>query len=329
MPDTSVIQDIRHRLAPELLALNKAIEEALHSPNELLNGVVSHYLTVKGKQIRPLLVILAAKLLGRPNDKTIRCAASVEILHNSTLIHDDVVDDSLLRRGRPTVNSIWDNRIAVLVGDYFVSIALQEAASTGLPRIVDVVGRLGRLLTLGELDQIYTARHHTLSIDQYFTVIDRKTASLFEACVEVGACSVGGSQTDIDLLMRWAHILGECFQIRDDIFDYYPQEDTLGKPTGNDLREGKVTLPLLYALTEAAPDAETAEMTALTTSDALDAQQIQRLIQYARRRGGIEYAYRRMDDLRHEADELLQPFAGIPAAEALTDLLHYCVRRDA
>lgn len=323
----TAIQQLRATLSPEIAALNDSIAQSLQSPNQLLNTVVRQYLATKGKQIRPVLVILAAQLFGRVNDKTIACAAAVEILHNSSLIHDDVVDDSDLRRGHPTVNNVWDNRISVLVGDYFIATSLRQAISTGIPRIIEVIGRLGELLTLGELDQIYTARRHQLSIEDYFTIIDHKTASLFEACVEVGARSVEADEDDIQRLMTFAHILGECFQIRDDIFDYFPTDEALGKPTGNDLREGKVTLPLLYALIVAEPDERTAEMKALIQRDELSEADIATLTAYARQRGGIDYAFDTMRELQAEALETLGPLAHSEAGRHFADLLEYTVKR--
>ena len=209
-----------------------------------MDKVVKGYLQSKGKLIRPILVILTARLLGKVTDKVIASAAAVELLHNASLIHDDVVDDSKLRRGKPTINSVWDNHVAVLTGDFFLSSALQQGLSTGDIRIVNSLTSLGRLLSLGEIDQIYNARYHCLDEKAYFKVISRKTASLFVSCVEMGGYAVGASDEQIEPMRRFAELLGLCFQIKDDIFDYYSDE-RIGKPTGNDLREGKITLPLL------------------------------------------------------------------------------------
>lgn len=176
----------QHTIAPELRQLNERILLSLASSNRMMNGIVEEYLRTKGKQIRPIMVLLSARLLGTVTPKVISAAASVEMLHNASLIHDDVVDESKLRRNEPTVNGIWDNHIAVLVGDFFVSTALQLAMSTEDLRIVDSLARLGRLLSLGELDQIYNARFHRLDESAYFEIIGRKTASLFISCVEMG-----------------------------------------------------------------------------------------------------------------------------------------------
>ncbi len=243
----STLTEIQQLIAPELQALNELIAGTLDSPNELMNRIVDNYLRTKGKQIRPILVILSAKLLGEVNENVIRAAASVELLHNASLIHDDVVDETKMRRNTPTINGIWDNHIAVLVGDFFVSSSLQLAMKTGDIRIIDAIARLGRLLSIGELDQIYCARFHTLTEPAYMQTIERKTASLFMACVEMGGYAVGASDNDIRDISEFARLLGLCFQIKDDIFDYF-EDKNIGKPTGNDLREGKITLPLLHVL---------------------------------------------------------------------------------
>ena len=162
---------------------------SLESPNKLMNQVIEGYLKSKGKLIRPILVILTAKLFGQVNERVIASAASVEMLHNASLIHDDVVDESAERRSLPTINNVWGNHIAVLVGDFFVSNALQQGISTGDIRVVQVLANLGKLLSLGEVDQIYNARFHTLDEKAYFEIISRKTASLFVSCIKMGAYS--------------------------------------------------------------------------------------------------------------------------------------------
>ena len=258
----STFQSIQKSIAPELEMLNKRISDTLASPNALMNQVIEGYLKSKGKQIRPIIVILSAKLLGEVNENVISAATAVELLHNATLIHDDVVDDTKLRRGQATINNIWDNHIAVLVGDFFLSSALLQAIETDDIKIIKSITNLGKLLSIGEIDQIYNARYHTLNEDAYFETIYRKTASLFVSCVEVGAFAVKASDDDTEKLSKVARLLGLCFQIKDDIFDYF-NDEKIGKPTGNDLREGKITLPLLHVLlNESLPQHE--EMLALS-----------------------------------------------------------------
>lgn len=323
----STLTEIQQLIAPELQALNELIAGTLDSPNELMNRIVDNYLRTKGKQIRPILVILSAKLLGEVNENVICAAASVELLHNASLIHDDVVDETKMRRNTPTINGIWDNHIAVLVGDFFVSSSLQLAMKTGDIRIIDAIARLGRLLSIGELDQIYCARFHTLTEPAYMQTIERKTASLFMACVEMGGYAVGASDNDIRDISEFARLLGLCFQIKDDIFDYF-EDKNIGKPTGNDLREGKITLPLLHVLdTDASPLRD--EMLSLSRQEELSTDEINRLICYARENGGIDYAYDKMADLRAQAAPILDRFDNKTVTSRLSDILDYTIHRQA
>ncbi|MCC8039319.1 MAG: polyprenyl synthetase family protein [Bacteroidales bacterium] len=324
----TTIESIQQSIADELQQLNDHIRQALVSPNALMNQVVDNYLRAKGKQIRPILVILSARLYGPVTPKVIAAAAAVELLHNASLIHDDVVDESKMRRGLPTINKVWDNHIAVLVGDFFVSTALQLAISTGDPRIIASLASLGKLLSLGEIDQIYNARQHCRDEEAYFNVIDRKTASLFISCVEMGAYAAGAKEGTFEPLRAFAKLLGECFQIKDDIFDYLGDAKEIGKPTGNDLREGKITLPLLWALNN--PDApNAAQMNELSKQEELSAQEIDRLIQFARTSGGIDYAYDTIDRLREEATDYLHNIGGSPdTRDQLAAIFDYIIARD-
>ena len=321
-------QTIRQTLAPDLVRLNDRIAEVLDSPNALMNSVVQHYLTTKGKQIRPILVLLSARTLGAVNDHVISGAVAVELLHNASLIHDDVVDDTLVRRGNPTINGVWDNHLAVLVGDFFLSTALRQGVSTGDIRILRSLSDLGRLLSIGELDEMYTARTNDLSEDAYFQIIFRKTASLFMSCVEIGAYAVGIDAGDprLEALREYARLLGLCFQIRDDIFDYFSDEK-IGKPTGNDLREGKITLPLLHVLRDPSLPAHDA-MTALARKEHLTTDEINTLITYAVDHGGIDYAYSVMADMRRRAISLLEPLPDTPEKRAFISLISYIIDRE-
>ena len=322
----STFQSIQKSIAPELEMINKRISDTLASPNALMNQVIEGYLKSKGKQIRPIIVILSAKLLGEVNENVISAATAVELLHNATLIHDDVVDDTKLRRGQPTINNIWDNHIAVLVGDFFLSSALLQAIETNDIKIIKSITNLGKLLSIGEIDQIYNARFHNLNEDAYFETIYRKTASLFVSCVEVGAFAVGASDDDTQRLAKVARLLGLCFQIKDDIFDYF-NDEKIGKPTGNDLREGKITLPLLHVLlNDTLPQHD--EMLALSKKEILDTDEINTLIEYAKRHGGIEYAYNTMQRLRDEAVEIISQFPESQTRDFFIAIIDFIISRD-
>ena len=241
------LKHIQDQLAPELDALNNIIVTTLTSSSELTNSIVTTYLKNKGKLLRPIVTLLSAQFFGGINDKALQGAAALEMLHNASLIHDDVIDEAEQRRGLPTINNVWSNHVAVLVGDFFVTGALRCGVATGDGRILSALADMGRDLSLGEIDQVDIARNHDINEDTYMEIIRAKTASLFECCAAVGGYANDAPQTAIDELRRYARLLGICFQIKDDTFDYY-NDPIIGKPTGNDLREGKVTLPLIHAL---------------------------------------------------------------------------------
>lgn len=293
-----------------------------------MNKVIATYLERKGKQIRPIMVLLSAKLLGNVSRKVIEGAVAVELLHNASLIHDDVVDDTRLRRDAATINGLWDNHLAVLIGDFFLSNSLMLASGTGDIRIVDSIASLGRLLSIGELDEIYNARYNNLTEEVYFNIIYRKTASLFVSCAEVGAYAAGEPEgVRLDALREFARLLGLCFQIKDDIFDYF-SDSAVGKPTGNDLREGKITLPLLHVL-ETGADEDHERMTALARKELLEPAEISELIEYAIANGGIDYAYQTMERLRDQACDILRAnFPPSATLDAFLSLIDFIITRD-
>lgn len=322
----TTLDAIHNTISKELDLLNERISSQLSTTNGLMNRVVSSQLSSKGKQIRPMVVILCSKLMGESNDKTISAAASVELLHNATLIHDDVVDDSKTRRNKPTINSIWDNHIAVLVGDFYVSCAMQQAISTGDIRIIDSLCYLGKLLSLGEIDQIFNARYHTMTEEVYYDIIGNKTASLFVACAKMGCYAAGIDDDRVEALAEFGRLLGLCFQLRDDVFDYFVS-DAIGKPTSNDLREGKITLPLLHVLLrEDLPEHDA--MNELSRKELLDDNDIATLISYAVDNGGIDYAFAEMERLRNEAVKVLSRFPDSEVKESLLTLFDYIISRD-
>lgn len=318
--------EIRDLISSDLERLQKIIKQSLSSNSPLLNEIVDKYLETKGKQIRPIIVVLSAKFFGAEVSDGVLCgAASVELLHNASLIHDDVIDETKQRRGHDTINNTWDNHIAVLVGDFFVSNALACAIRTNDFRVISTISELGKELSTGEIDQIDVAKHHSIDEQTYFSIIGKKTASLFQSCVKVGGYSVGASDADIANLSKFVELLGLSFQIKDDIFDYF-KDDAIGKPTGNDLREGKVTLPLIYALSHTdAPRHE--EMRRLADSDSLTTEQIETLIDYAKAEGGIEYAYATMERLRAEARSILEPYPDNESKRAFLSLFDYIIKR--
>ena len=319
------LSQIQEQLRPELDAMNDIIVQTLTSGSELTDNIVTAYLKSKGKMLRPIVTLLSAKFFGGINEKALLGAAALEMLHNASLIHDDVIDEATERRGLATINSVWSNHVAVLVGDFFVTGALRCGVATGDGRILSALADMGRDLSLGEIDQADFARKHNIDEATYMDIVRAKTASLFECCAQVGGYANDAPQTAIDELRRFARLLGICFQIKDDIFDYY-HDPIIGKPTGNDLREGKVTLPLIYALNRTdLPEHD--EILALVNKDKLMAEDIDRLIAFAKESGGIDYAYETMQRLRDEANEVLAPYSPHETVDQFREIFDYVIER--
>lgn len=319
-------EEIFSNLSPDLDKVNAIIRDSLHTPNQLMNRVVTSYLATKGKQIRPTLVILAANFFGNVTTDTLYAAAALEMLHNASLIHDDVVDETALRRGVNTINFTEGNHLAVLVGDFFVSNALAAGIKTGHIAVISALSDLGKELSLGEIDQICNVREHHFDEDSYIEMIRKKTASLFLNCVRLGAETAGVNPDDYAPLIEFAELLGLAFQIRDDIFDYF-NDDNIGKPTGNDLREGKVTLPLIHALASA-PEDTVAPMKNLLLRGDLSDDEIKDLISFAIQNNGIEYAYDYMHKLRTKGVALLDVFPDSVWKQNFIDLFDYIISRN-
>lgn len=319
------INDIQNNISAELSALNDIIEDTLRSSSPLMQQVVQNFLRAKGKQIRPILVILSGKYFGEVSKPVLYAGAAIELLHNASLIHDDVIDESRERRGLPTINRVWDNHIAVLVGDFFVSGALHCAEFTKDFRVITAMSSLGRALSLGEIEQIDNARSRSVDEETYLNIIRKKTASLFCSCVQVGGFAAGAPEEQLRDLMAYAELLGICFQIKDDIFDYF-DDTNVGKPTGNDLREGKVTLPLIHALEVSDPEVRR-EMEQILDKGDLSTADINNLIDFAKRNGGIEYAETKMNELRNEARKQLKLLPQNRCTESLATIFDYIIDR--
>lgn len=316
---------IEEPVAAEFARFNEEFESSLRSETKRLQAAIEQILRSTGKHVRPLLVLLSAKTCGSVTDCTINSAVFLELLHTATLIHDDVVDETRERRGVPSLNAIFDNRVAVLTGDYILSTALIRSIQTGDLRIIGIIPNLGRDLSEGEIKQMETADESILDESCYLQVIYKKTATLLSACTAIGAISAGADKQAIEAMKKFGENIGYAFQIRDDIFDYY-KESNIGKPTGNDIREGKVTLPLLYALKQESVKAGTM-LEIVLTKDFTD-EHIDQLILFAKEQGGIEYAKKRMTDFRNEAVRALDIFPNSPSRRALIDLADYIILRD-
>ena len=310
----------------EMEDFKRLFGESLSSSNLLLQQVIAHIRQKNGKMMRPMLVLLAAKLLDEVKPATLHAAASLELLHTASLVHDDVVDDSTERRGQLSVNALFNNKVAVLAGDYLLATALVQAGLTRSLGIVDLISALGRELAEGELLQLSNVRNEKFSEEVYFEVIHKKTAALFAACTKAGALSVGADAEKTEFLRRFGEYIGLCFQIRDDIFDYYESKE-IGKPTGNDMLEGKLTLPVLYALNSTC-DEEASALAVRVKAGKGTADEIARLITFAKQHGGIEYAIQKMDNYRDKALELLSFAPANDVTDALAAYINYVVERE-
>ena len=324
------IDDIRQPIADEFYRYEKMFAQIMQSNNSLLNEVLDYIRAKTGKQLRPLLVLLSAQLCHGVTDKSILTAVALEMLHNASLVHDDVVDSSPMRRGTASVQAKWTNKVAVLVGDYMLAKVIDTTAAIRNLPILNIVAKLGRNLSSGEIMQLHAGSSMWIDEPQYFRIIDHKTAQLFAACTEAGAESSGASMRQTTALRTFGQELGICFQLKDDIFDYSDTED-LGKPTMNDIRDGKATLPLIISLQRAPqPEAEhikqVAEDLINGLADPTDAEQ--QIKSFVLRYAGVRYATARMNEHKKSAIEALNVFRDSPVKTALLSLLEYAVNRD-
>lgn len=316
---------IEQPVAVEFKRFNEEFAASLRSETNRLQSAIDRILNASGKHVRPLLVLLTAKACGQVTDNTINSAVLLELLHTATLIHDDVIDETKQRRGVPSLNAIFDNRISVLVGDYVLSTALIRSIQTGNLQIIGIVSNLGRDLSEGEIKQLETAEESIIDESCYMQVIRKKTAMLLSACAEIGSISVGASGEMVEKCREFGEYLGYCFQIKDDIFDYF-KEANIGKPTGNDIREGKVTLPLLHALKTGSRE-EVDKCLRIIKEKDFTTENISLLIDFAKANGGIEYAEQRMQEYRDKAVEVLMTLPESEAREGLLLLADYIVER--
>ena len=275
---------------------------SIRSENAQLQEMIEHMSKADGKKIRPILLLLTAKALGEVNDRTYHGAVTIELLHTATLIHDDVVDDADMRRGQPSLNSIFDNRKTVLCGDFFLSSALTQSVLTENLEIVSIISKLGKNLAEGELMQLLIAEKIIIDEEKYFDVIRKKTASLLSSCMKIGALTVDADREKVDTFAELGELIGLGVQLRDDIFDYY--DDNVGKPTGNDIREGKITLPLLHAFKKTDEKEHERAMSIVESKDFTD-ENINYLINFAKANGGIEYTYAALEQTTDKAVQLV------------------------
>jgi octaprenyl-diphosphate synthase len=318
------VKEILAPIETEMQLFEVRFKESMQSKVPLLDKITHYIIRRKGKQMRPMFLFLTAKMLGEVNDKTYQSASLVELLHTASLVHDDVVDDANERRGFFSVNALWKNKIAVLVGDFMLSRVLLHSLENDNIRALQIVARAVREMSEGELLQIEKARKLDITEEIYFEVIRQKTASLIATVCEAAAASV--DREDLAPRMRkFGELVGLAFQIKDDIFDY--GTDDVGKPTGNDIRERKITLPLIYAL-QNSDKATRKELMNIVKRHNEEKYYVNKAIQLVRNAGGIQYCHGRMMELTNEALDLLTDIPDSPAKLSLIGLVEYTVNRE-
>lgn len=322
-----VLSQIRQPIESEMEAFIQLFDESLSHTDGLLSNTLEHIRQRGGKRMRPILTLLMAKNFGEVNSTTLHAAVGLELLHTASLIHDDVVDESSERRGQPSVNASFNNKVAVLVGDYILSTALYYVSQSNHTQIITGLAQLGRILSSGELLQMNNYDEEGISEDVYYQVINKKTASLFATCAQNGVLSVGASADEVKAAYDFGLSIGMVFQIRDDIFDYYDSKE-IGKPTGNDMAEGKLTLPVIYALKNS-PKESMLQLARKVKKGSVNTDEIAVLVDFAKDNGGIDYAVKRMNDFSEQARKYIDFHVKHPEIhEALLKYLDFVAMRD-
>lgn len=325
-PLTSQLDALREPVKDDLERYQALFRATLRHDDDYLGKALNYVASRSGKMMRPLLVLLMAKEWGEVSLTALRAAVTLELLHTASLVHDDVVDESEARRGKASVNQTFGNKVAVLVGDYLLSLSLRQAALTGNIEIVDIIARLGGTLSEGEVQQLENIHLEVSTEVAYFKVITNKTASLFAVCTKLGALAAKAPKDFVNTAARFGEITGLCFQLRDDIFDYF-QDNKTGKPAGNDMAEGKLTLPVIHALTKT-KDAEASAWAKRVKEGNATPEEIAALVKFTKENGGIDYAIATMEKLRKEALPLLDTFQNKAIKNALAGYLDYTIGRN-
>lgn len=318
------LKDIKAPISEEMKGFEKRFYEDMKTRVPLLNRIMNYIVRNKGKQMRPMFVFLTAGVCGEINDKTYRGASLVELLHTATLIHDDVVDDSFERRGLFSINALWKNKIAVLVGDYLLSRGLLLSLNNDDFQLLKISSNAVKLMSEGELLQIEKSRTLDIGEETYFDIIGMKTASLIASCCSIGAASVDSSEELVEKMRYFGERIGMAFQIKDDLFDY--GDENIGKPTGADIKEKKMTLPLIYALSQAGKG-EQKRIKQQINKNGKKKKGIKEVVDFVKDQGGIDYAREKMFRFQNEAFDILDEFEKTSYSESLKNLVRYTTER--
>ena len=322
-----ITEQIKQPILAEMELFEKKFHEAMSSKVALLNRITYYIVNRKGKQMRPMFVFLTAKMVsgGTVNERTYRGASVIELIHTATLVHDDVVDDSNRRRGFFSINALWKNKIAVLVGDYLLSKGLLLSIDNGDFDLLKIISVAVREMSEGELLQIEKARRLDITEDIYYEIIRQKTATLIAACCSLGACSVAPENDEvIERMRKFGELIVMAFQIKDDLFDY--TDDAIGKPTGIDIKEQKMTLPLIYVLNHCTPKEKSWIINSIKNHNK-DKKRVKEVISFVKENNGLAYAEQKMTEFQKEALQLIQDFPNSPYKDALTLMVNYVIER--
>jgi len=322
---SKAVDDIKKPVSHHMEVFEEKFKDAMKSSVPLLDKITTYIVKRKGKQIRPMFVFLSAQINGDINDSTHRAAALIELLHTATLVHDDVVDDSNERRGFFSVNALWKNKIAVLIGDFLLSKGLLLSLDNNDFHLLKIVSTAVREMSEGELLQIEKARRLDISEDIYFDIITKKTATLIAACCAAGTASVTDDQKRIDIAREFGTLTGIAFQIKDDLFDF-GHDEHIGKPTGIDIKEKKMTLPLIYALNNSTW-LEKRKIINIIKNHNEESEEVKKVIDFVIEKGGIQYANKIMNEYRTKAIAVLNQLPENESRHSLERLLHYAIER--
>jgi octaprenyl-diphosphate synthase len=318
------LDGVKQVISEELEIFERKFSDSVKGSNPLLDRIMRFIIKRKGKQMRPMFVFLSAKIAGTFNEKTYRAAALIELLHTATLVHDDVVDNAMLRRSFFSVNALWKNKIAVLVGDYLLAKGLLLSLQHGDYQLLTITSRAVKEMSEGELLQMEKARKLDIKEDIYFEIIRAKTASLLSSACSAGAYSATDNTDDGEYFRLFGEKVGIAFQIKDDLFDY--GQDNVGKPTGIDIKEKKMTLPLIYTL-QHADSATKRKIIYIVKNQNTDKKKVGEVIELVKQSGGIEYAAQKMNEYKQQAIAMLDKYPETPARNAMIELVNYAIDR--
>jgi octaprenyl-diphosphate synthase len=326
MSKTLTLEDIKSPIATEMEEFEKKFRLSMKSTVPLLDRITHYIVKRKGKQMRPMFVFLSAGMCGGITDATNRAATLIELLHTATLVHDDVVDDSNERRGFFSLNALWKNKIAVLVGDYLLSKGLLLSVENKDHELLRIVSEAVKVMSEGELMQIEKARRLDISEEIYFEIVRQKTASLIASCCACGAASSGASDETVKLMHQFGEYIGIAFQVKDDLFDYGP-DGIIGKPTGIDIKESKMTLPLIFTLNKGSRPEKRTIINIVKNHNTED-EKVRKVISMVQQSGGIDYATMKMMEYRAKAFQILDKFEQNVYKEKLLELVRFTTERE-